>query len=112
MRMILAPGGDRKGATTDCRRIINDFKKAGVEGMIVDLRNNGGGLLHEAVQITGLFIDVGPVVQVKDFRGRIFVHKDESPGMAWDGPLVVVVNRLSAGASGSSPAPSRTIIAD
>jgi carboxyl-terminal processing protease len=92
-------GGERKGATTDCRRILNDFKNANVDGVIVDLRNNGGGLLHEAVQITGLFIDSGPVVQVKDFRGRINRHNDTDPGMAWDGPLVVMVNRLSASAS-------------
>ncbi len=92
-------GGPRKGASTDCRRIINDFKKAGIDGMIVDLRNNGGGLLNEAVDITGLFIDQGPVVQVKDFRRHIEVIRDENPGMAWDGPLVVLVNRLSASAS-------------
>jgi carboxyl-terminal processing protease len=91
--------GERKGATTDCRRILGDFKKQNVDGVIVDLRNNGGGLLHEAVQITGLFIDVGPVVQVKDFQGSIRVHRDTSPGMAWDGPLVVLVNKLSASAS-------------
>ncbi len=91
--------GERKGATTDCRRILGDFKKQNVEGVVVDLRNNGGGLLHEAVQITGLFIDSGPVVQVKDFQGSIRVHRDTSPGMAWEGPLVVLVNKLSASAS-------------
>jgi carboxyl-terminal processing protease len=92
-------GGDRKGATTDCRRILGDFNKAGVDAVIVDLRNNGGGLLHEAIQITGLFIDTGPVVQVKDFQGTIRVHRDTSPGMSWEGPLVVLVNKLSASAS-------------
>lgn len=92
-------GGERKGATTDCRRIINDLRNQGIDAMVMDLRNNGGGLLHEAVQITGLFIDRGPVVQVKDFQGSIRVHSDTNAGVAYDGPLVVLINKLSASAS-------------
>jgi len=92
-------GGERKGATTDCRRILGELRTQGIDGLIVDLRNNGGGLLHEAVQITGLFIDRGPVVQVKDFQGTIRVHQDTNAGLAYEGPLVVLVNKLSASAS-------------
>jgi carboxyl-terminal processing protease len=93
------PGDDAHGSTADCKRILADFRKEKVDGVVVDLRNNGGGLLTAAVQISGLFIDQGPVVQVKNFQGGIGVHRDTSPGMAWDGPLVVVINKLSASAS-------------
>lgn len=92
-------GGERRGATIDCRRILGDFRRQKVDAVVLDLRNNGGGLLNEAVQICGLFIDSGPVVQVKDFQGNVRVHRDNSLGTAWDGPLVVVVNKLSASAS-------------
>jgi carboxyl-terminal processing protease len=92
-------GGERRGATVDCRRILGDFRRQNVDAVVLDLRNNGGGLLNEAVQICGLFIDSGPVVQVKDFQGNVRVHRDTSLGTAWDGPLVVVVNKLSASAS-------------
>lgn len=92
-------GGERRGATIDCRRILGDFRRQNVDAVVLDLRNNGGGLLNEAVNICGLFIDSGPVVQVKDFQGNVRVHRDTSLGTAWDGPLVVVVNKLSASAS-------------
>jgi carboxyl-terminal processing protease len=65
----------------------------------VDLRNNGGGHLSEATSLTGLFIDRGPVVQLRETGGRIEVLDDPEPGVAWDGPLVVLVNRASASAS-------------
>jgi carboxyl-terminal processing protease len=71
----------------------------GIEGLIVDLRNNGGGSLLEATTLTGLFIDEGPVVQVRNSSGRISTEEDVEPGMAWDGPLAVLVNRYSASAS-------------
>jgi carboxyl-terminal processing protease len=70
-----------------------------VQGVVVDLRNNGGGSLLEATTLTGLFIDTGPVVQVRNSSGRIQLEEDIDPGMAWEGPLAVLVNRYSASAS-------------
>jgi carboxyl-terminal processing protease len=70
-----------------------------VAGIVIDLRNNGGGSLLEATTLTGLFIDKGPVVQVRNSSGRISLEEDVDPGMAWKGPLAVLVNRYSASAS-------------
>jgi carboxyl-terminal processing protease len=70
-----------------------------VQGIVIDLRNNGGGSLLEATTLTGLFIDKGPVVQVRNSSGRISLEEDVEPGMAWNGPLAVLVNRYSASAS-------------
>ena len=67
--------------------------------MVIDLRNNGGGSLAEAVDLTGLFIDKGPVVQVRESGGRVSVEDDTEAGVAWDGPLAVLINRGSASAS-------------
>ncbi len=75
------------------------MKKQGVDGVVLDLRNNGGGSLNEAIELTGLFIDQGPVVQVRESGGRVTVNGDDEPGVAWDGPLAVLVNRGSASAS-------------
>jgi len=88
-----------RSSTRDVRNLINELEREGVDGIVVDLRNNGGGALSEATSMTGLFIDQGPVVQVRDRGGRINVEADREPGMAWDGPLAVVVNRSSASAS-------------
>lgn len=88
-----------KSTTRDVRNLITELKKQGVSGIIMDLRNNGGGSLMEATQLTGLFIDKGPVVQERDFKNRIRIHPDIDPGTAYDGPLVVLVNRFSASAS-------------
>lgn len=88
-----------KSASHDVRRILEEFKAKGVQGVVMDLRNNGGGLLNEAIELTGLFIDEGPVVQVRDFSGRIFPYKDDFPGVAYDGPLVVLISKFSASAS-------------
>ncbi len=88
-----------RSSTNDVRRLINELRGEDIDGLIVDLRDNGGGALSEAVSMTGLFIDNGPVVQVRDNRGRIKVEADFEPGMAWDGPLAVLVNRYSASAS-------------
>ena len=66
--------------------------------MIIDVRNNGGGSLSEATSLTGLFINKGPVVQVKNWRGRLDLERDEEKGVAYDGPLLVLVNRNSASA--------------
>jgi carboxyl-terminal processing protease len=90
---------DYRSSTRDVRRLIEELKAGGVEGIVVDLRNNGGGSLLEATTLTGLFIDQGPVVQVRNSSGRISTEEDTEPGMAWDGPLAVLVNRYSASAS-------------
>ena len=70
-----------------------------MEGLVLDLRNNGGGSLPESISLTGLFIDTGPVVQVKDADKRVQPYDDVESGVAWDGPLVVLVNKFSASAS-------------
>lgn len=90
---------DYRSSTRDVRRLLGELEEQGVEGIVMDLRNNGGGSLLEATTLTGLFIDRGPVVQVRHSNGRISVEEDIDPGMAWDGPLVVLVNRYSASAS-------------
>jgi len=90
---------DYRSSTRDVRRLIGEMQAEGIKGLIVDLRNNGGGSLLEATTLTGLFIDEGPVVQVRNSSGRISTEEDTDPGMAWDGPLAVLVNRYSASAS-------------
>ncbi len=89
---------DYRSSTRDVRKLLRELRQAKVDGVIVDLRNNGGGSLLEATTLTGLFIDEGPVVQVKDSR-RVEAESDEEPGVEWDGPLAVLVNRHSASAS-------------
>ncbi|MEO7432890.1 MAG: carboxy terminal-processing peptidase [Dokdonella sp.] len=90
---------DYKSATRDVERLLGELKQEKVDGVIVDLRNNGGGSLAEATDLTGLFIDKGPVVQVRNANGQIESNDDTAAGMAWDGPLAVLVNRASASAS-------------
>lgn len=90
---------DYKSATRDVEKLLGELKKEKVDGVIVDLRNNGGGSLAEATDLTGLFIDKGPVVQVRSASGQVEEEEDPHPGMAWDGPLAVLVNRASASAS-------------
>lgn len=90
---------DYRSSTRDVRNLINELAEQGVDGLVMDLRGNGGGALVEATTMTGLFIDEGPVVQVRDSRGRVNLEQDREPGMAWDGPLVVLVDRRSASAS-------------
>jgi carboxyl-terminal processing protease len=85
-------------ATEDCRKLLNEFKTKRVDAVMIDLRSNGGGLLQEAISLSGLFIDKGPVVQVKDATGVKAIDDDEE-GTAWDGPLVVLTDRMSASAS-------------
>jgi carboxyl-terminal processing protease len=87
-----------KSATRDVRRLLEEFRQKSVDAVVVDLRLNGGGSLTEAVSLSGLFIDQGPVVQVKGPDGRVEVYKDD-PGMIWEGPLVVMINKFSASAS-------------
>ncbi len=93
--------GDKnyKSTTRDVKRLIEQLKKQKVDGIIIDLRNNGGGSLQEAIALTGLFIKDGPVVQVKNADGSIDLGRDPEPGIFYDGPLVVLVNRFSASAS-------------
>lgn len=93
--------GDKnfKSATRDVARLLGELKADGVQGVVVDLRNNGGGSLAEANSLTGLFIDKGPVVQVRDSKGEVEQQGDDEPGMAWSGPLAVLVNRGTASAS-------------
>jgi len=93
--------GDKnfKSATRDVAKLLGELKTEGVQGVVIDLRNNGGGSLYEANELTGLFIDKGPVVQVRDARGQVQVQGDDDPGMAWSGPLAVLVNRGTASAS-------------
>jgi carboxyl-terminal processing protease len=88
-----------RNSATDMAKEIERLKKENVEGLVLDLRYNGGGSLQTAIEITGLFIEKGPVVQVK-YRGKeADVKKDKDPNVKWDGPLVVLVNELSASAS-------------
>lgn len=95
-RMGLA---DYKSTTRDVRKILEQFSSKGVDAVILDLRRNGGGSLTEAISLTGLFIDRGPVVQVRDSSGILQKHNDMEPGVAWSGPLVVLCGKFSASAS-------------
>ena len=90
---------DYRSTTRDVSRLINELKDEDIEGLIIDLRNNGGGSLEEAINLTGLFIPQGPVVQVRSTHGRVEVLPDVDPSVLYDGPLTVLVNRLSASAS-------------
>ena len=88
-----------RNAATDLKKEILNLKSKGINGLILDLRNNGGGSLKTVVDITGFFIEKGPVVQVKSIGGRKEVLRDNDPSILWDGPLVVLVNEFSASAS-------------
>ncbi len=88
-----------KSTTRDVRKILEDFNSKNVDCVVLDLRQNGGGSLTEAIHLTGLFIDKGPVVQVKDVNGQIQHYDDDERGMVWSGPLVVLTSKFSASAS-------------
>ena len=90
---------DFRSTTRDVRRLINEFADNPIDALIIDLRSNGGGSLSEATDLTGLFIDVGPVVQVRNSQGRVQVERDTDRGVAFAGPLAVLVDRNSASAS-------------
>lgn len=90
---------DVRSATTDVRKLLQELKQEKVDGVVMDLRNNGGGSLIEAVELTGLFIEKGPVLQVRSTNGDIQVEEDTDSSIAWKGPLAVLVNRSSASAS-------------
>ena len=90
---------DYVSTTRDVRRLVEELEADGIDGLVIDLRGNGGGHLSEATSLTGLFIPEGPVVQLKDTNGRIEVLDDPVPQVAYGGPLVILVDRFSASAS-------------
>ncbi len=92
-------GVPQKSTTVDVAKLVVKLKQEKVAGIILDLRNNGGGLLDEAINLTGLFIKDGPVVQVKDYDGRVYKDEDTDSSVLYDGPLIVLTSRFSASAS-------------
>ena len=93
--------GDKeyKSATRDVAKLLDGLKKDKVDSLLIDLRNNGGGSLTEAINLTGLFIDQGPVVQERNAKGEIKVDSDTQSGSSWDKPMGVLINHASASAS-------------
>jgi carboxyl-terminal processing protease len=91
--------GTPKSTTEDVAALLTRLKREGIQGLVIDLRRDGGGSLEEAINLTGLFIPKGPVVQAKDSNGKITVSQDTNPVVAYSGPLIVLTNRLSASAS-------------
>lgn len=90
---------NEKNCASDVKNEILKLKKEGIDGLVLDLRNNGGGALQTVVEMTGLFIEKGPIVQVKSTGNRKKILSDKDPSIVWDGPLVVLVNQMSASAS-------------
>ena len=88
-----------RSTTRDVHKLLDELKQDNVDGIIIDLRDNGGGSLREVNELIGLFIEDGPTVQVKNTNGRVYVHQDDDHEIAYRGPLAVLVNRLSASAS-------------
>ena len=101
MDMKASRSGERefRSTTRDMRKLLDEFREQNVDAVMVDLRRNGGGSLPEAINATGLFIDEGPIVQVKDSDGRTEHYDDMDRGTAWSGPLVVLISKFSASAS-------------
>ena len=95
----VAGDAEYRSTTRDVRRLIEELQTEGIDSLVIDLRDNGGGHLSEATSLVGLFVERGPVVQLRETNGRIEVLDDPEPGVAWKGPLVVLVNRASASAS-------------
>ncbi len=98
-RALQAGDEDARSTTQDVLQLIENLKQQGIDGLIVDLRNNGGGALQEAIGLTGLFIERGPTVQVRTADDRVRVYDDPDSSIAYTGPLAVLVNRMSASAS-------------
>ena len=88
-----------KSTTRDVKKLLTELQNEKVDGVIIDLRNNGGGSLQEATELTSLFIDKGPTVLVRNADGKVDVLEDENPGAFYKGPMALLVNRLSASAS-------------
>jgi carboxyl-terminal processing protease len=99
MKGVKGKNDNYRSSTRDVRNILTSFRESNVDAVVVDLSRNGGGSLTEAISLTGLFIDHGPVVQVKDPSGEVQVYDDEDSGAAWNGPLVVMTSKESASAS-------------
>ncbi len=95
----MSGSGEPKSTTTDVTALLERLKKENIEGLVIDLRKDGGGSLEEAINLSGLFIESGPVVLAKDPSGNITNNIDKNPSIAYTGPMVVVMNRLSASAS-------------
>lgn len=93
------PDGTGSSPTKDVEELITKLKSMGMTALIMDLRKNGGGLLTEAVDMSGLFIPTGSVLQVRDSEGHIEDYRDQNPKVAWDGPLIILTSKLSASAS-------------
>ncbi|MDH5380189.1 MAG: carboxy terminal-processing peptidase [Cyclobacteriaceae bacterium] len=93
--------GDKNynSTTRDVKKFLTDFQANNIDGVVIDLRNNGGGSLMEAIELTGLFITEGPVVQIRDIENKVEVGEDEDKSISWKGPLTVITNRMSASAS-------------
>ncbi len=98
-KALRAGDKDYKSTTRDVKKLLTELQQENVDGIVIDLRNNGGGSLQEATELTGLFIDQGPTVLVRNSDGRVDVLADEQQGAFYKGPLAVLVNRLSASAS-------------
>ncbi len=92
-------GGRGRNSADDVKAELNNFNSQNIRGVIIDLRNNGGGALADAVKIAGLFIETGPVVQIKNSNGTINILADEEPDVTYDGPVVILTNKLSSSAS-------------
>ena len=90
---------DYRSTTRDVRRLLSELQEKEIGALIIDLRGNGGGALTEAISVTGLFINSGPIVQVRDSRGKVNIRKDPDPGILYSGPLLIMVDRDSASAS-------------
>lgn len=88
-----------RSTTRDVKKLIGELQKEGIDGLVMDVRNNGGGSLAEAIDLTGLFIKEGPVVQVKNSNSRVEIGMDDDKQVVYTGPLVVITNRFSASAS-------------
>lgn len=95
----VAEKAEPRSTTDDVARLITKLVAEGAQGIVLDLRRNGGGSLEEAIRLTGLFIKEGPIVQVRDANGDIHTESDQDPAVGYDGPLVVLVSRFSASAS-------------
>ena len=90
---------DYRSTTRDVRRLLAGLREKNLDGLLIDLRGNGGGSLLEALELTGLFIESGPIIQTRDYSGKIEINSDPDPNIAYGGPLAVLVNRNSASAS-------------
>src|SRR3954452_16921381 len=92
-------GKHQKRTTPDVLALLKRLKKEHIAGLVVDLRKNGGGSLEEALSLTGLFFESGPIVQTKDYNGTIRLSSDPHSGIAYSGPMMVLISRQSASAS-------------